>query len=130
MLFTATAYIAINLLVDIAYAALNPRIGVGGGRDGDGRRASFAGRFKVQNRALKRLLSQAPGAFRGAGGLFLRRCRGVRALLGTLRPRRDRLSGGAASRRANAILLGTDDVGRDVLSRVIYGARASASSRA
>ena len=31
VLFTAAAYIAINLLVDIAYAALNPRIGVGRG---------------------------------------------------------------------------------------------------
>ena len=30
VLFTAAAYIAINLLVDIAYAALNPRIGMGG----------------------------------------------------------------------------------------------------
>jgi peptide/nickel transport system permease protein len=32
VLITATAYVVINLLVDVSYSLLNPRIRIGGGR--------------------------------------------------------------------------------------------------
>ncbi len=33
VLITASAYVLINLLVDVSYSLLNPRIRIGGGRD-------------------------------------------------------------------------------------------------
>jgi peptide/nickel transport system permease protein len=33
VLITASAYVLVNLLVDVSYSLLNPRIRIGGGRD-------------------------------------------------------------------------------------------------
>ena len=80
--------------------------------------------FKVQNRALKRLLSR-PLALFGAFVVFFFVL--VAVFAPYLAPYDPAATDFLAVRQPPSAeyLLGTDDVGRDVLSRVIFGARAS-----
>ena len=134
VLFTSTAYIAINLLVDIAYALANPRhsnIRRGdmiGTRGNDAVEVEVQGSgpegSKIRNRALRRFLRRPPAV---VSLVFIILFVLVAIFAPQLAPYDPARTDFTAVRQApsEAYILGTDEIGRDELSRVIFGARAS-----
>ena len=134
ILFVAIIVVFVNLLVDISYALINPRIRLG--NDSDVGRAARSGRGHARGRARA-----ACGRRRGAG------CAATRArssassssalfilvaifapLLAPDDPRAQDLQAifnGCCPGPSAHHLLGVDDLGRDELSRILYGARLS-----
>ena len=128
VLVTATIYITLNLLADIAYVLVNPRLRAERMTDaalGAIPIADHADELESPARRALRRLFQRKGAMVGLVviAIFVVLA-AVRAADRALRSDRDELD---AVRKPPSALhwFGTDDVGRDILGRVIFGARAS-----
>ena len=129
VLVTVAGYIMVNLLVDIAYALLNPRIRLSGASRWltrpSPRRPPAAYRCRpAARRQSWRRFRRRPAAMAGLvlvvgflilaiAGPFLAGDPAAQDYVATLKP------------PSGAHPLGTDDLGRDVLARIAYGARVS-----
>ena len=135
VLITASAYVLINLLVDVSYSLLNPRIRVKGsaGESDGGRPWRRRRREATPAERDARAGSPAAGGARCAGrprssGAVVVLLFALMALaapwLATGDPMRTNWS---QIRKAPTLAhpFGTDDLGRDVFSRVVWGARTS-----
>ena len=123
VLVTATAYIVINLLVDLLYSLIDPRIRVSGEASVTVRRRR---RRRPRRRRLLRRLRRSPLAMTGFVVLCLAVLAAVLApVLAPYSP--DHADFGAVFQPpgTSGHLLGTDSLGRDILSRILFGARAS-----
>ncbi len=138
ILLSATSSSRVNLVVDLLYGVINPRIrhAMSADPSADRRGAAPRGAAVAAGRAVARLPPQPRRAGRPrrrrrccvAVRAVRRRHRAVRAERAV--PRRDPAAAVAASRSAaTCFLLGTDPVGRDMLSRLIHGTRLSLADR-
>ena len=136
VLITASAYVLINLLVDVSYSLLNPRIRIGGGRVSPDAAAARAPRRLP---ARRRSPAPRPRPRRVAGGgspgarrrwrarswCCLRGPGGRRAVDRARRPDRRPTGARSARRRPGRTRSAPTTSGRDILSRVVWGARVS-----
>ena len=131
VLVTATIYITLNLIADIAYILVNPRLRA---IAHDRRRTPRPLRIRARRTGEPGAagLAAADGSQGSGGGMVVIATFVVLALFAPLIAPYDPVATSwTLVRKAPSALhwFGTDDLGRDILSRVIYGARASLVGR-
>ena len=128
VLVAAVGYVVVNLLVDVLYSLLNPRIRVAGSTG-----MSYADTTAVDDQparpppAAPAQAVPAPAA-RGAGlvvALLFVLAAIFAPWIAPYSPYATDFNATLAPPFTSGHLLGTDELGRDVLSRIIWGARAS-----
>ena len=122
-LFVADHFVVVNLVVDVLYAVINPRISV-----------RMTGRIpKTATRCFDQLSQFLRNKTAVAGRHHHRSSRCARIFAPWLSPH-DPIENALYEQLKPPVwdeegstnnLLGTDDLGRDILSRIIYGARVS-----
>jgi peptide/nickel transport system permease protein len=124
VLITAAAYVLINLLVDVSYSVLNPRIRVRGPVAPEPREPSGGSAASRPRKAWRRL-ARRPPALAGTAVVAVFAVLAVSApwIVSTDPIRTD--WGAIRKAPSSAHPFGTDDLGRDVLARVIWGTRIS-----
>jgi peptide/nickel transport system permease protein len=128
VLVTATTYIALNLLADVGYILVNPSCVHDGFATAAPALPSDSDRTESPGRRAWRRLLRRRGAVAGLAVIAIIAAAAILAPL--ISPYDPTQQSWSAVRKAPSAAhwFGTDEVGRDLLARIIYGARASLSA--
>ena len=127
VLVTATVYVVVNLLADVVYSLLDPRIRIAGGARMTAAEVAVAQPARAPAPAAAEAVPAPAGRGRQPRDhpRLHRDRRSSRRSIAPYSQRRHRLRPRCSRTRRGSHLFGTDELGRDVFSRLVWGARVS-----